>query len=222
MAQIISVLGNKGGTGKTTISHMLGYGFGLLGLRTVVAVTDATREPLSRVGRRYLPADARRPEQLEKIATTVLAIEGWVGVIDGGSGRTEFDDRLAQLSTLVFLPFRESHEDIRTVRRDLERIPTAYAVPAQWPTNPLARDAAFRAIDELMSEFRDRIASPVMSLAASKLLLEHEVPTRLPSALNAVCRSLAQHAALLAGIDVPPEDQPIPKQGEPTSRAAAA
>ena len=48
MAQIICVLGNKSGTGKTTISHMLGQGLGLLGLRTVVAVTDETRERLAR------------------------------------------------------------------------------------------------------------------------------------------------------------------------------
>jgi len=191
---------------------MLGHGFGLLGLRTVVAVTDATREPLSRTGRRYLPADARRPEQLERIAATLLGVEGWVGVIDGGSGRVEFDDRLAEQSTVVLLPFRESHEDIRTVRRDLERIPAAYAVPAQWPTNPLARDAAFRTIERLMADLRDRILPPIFSLSASKLLLEHQVPDHLPSALNAACRALAQHAALLAGIDVSDDESPIVKQ----------
>ena len=35
MADIISVIGNKGGTGKTTISHMLAHGVALLGHRSM-------------------------------------------------------------------------------------------------------------------------------------------------------------------------------------------
>jgi len=213
MAQIISVLGNKGGTGKTTISHMLGHGLGLLGLRAVVAVTDTTREPLSRVGRRYLPVDARRPDQLAKVAATLHGVDGWIGVIDGGGGRLDVDDQLAPLSTLVLLPFRDSHEDLRTVRKDLERLPQAYAVPSQWPTNALARDSAFRSLDAVLADFRDRIIPPVMALAATKLLLHLELPD-LPSPLNAVCRGLARHAALLIGIEVPNDETPIRKQGQ--------
>ena len=35
MSHIISVIGNKGGTGKTTISQMLAHGLGLLGRRSM-------------------------------------------------------------------------------------------------------------------------------------------------------------------------------------------
>ena len=35
MADIICVIGNKGGTGKTTFSHMLSQGMGLVGQRSV-------------------------------------------------------------------------------------------------------------------------------------------------------------------------------------------
>jgi chromosome partitioning protein len=222
VAQIISVLGNKGGTGKTTISHMLGHGLGLLGLPAVVAVTDVTREPLSRVGRRYLPVDARRPEQLAKVASTLQGLAGWIGVIDGGGGRVDFDDDLARLSTVVLLPFRDSHEDIRTVRRDLERLPTAYALPSQWATNALAREAASRSLEALLADFRDRIIPPVMAFAATKVLLQLELPSALPSGLNGVCRGLARHAALLAGITVPDEG-PISKQtqSDPTLHDSA-
>lgn len=223
MAQIISVLGNKGGTGKTTISHLLGQGFGLLGVRAVVAVTDPTRDPLGRAGRRYLPADARTPEQLERIAATLRGVDGWVGIIDGGAGRLDLDERLAARSDVVLLPFRDSHEDIRTVRKDLDRLETAYAVPSQWPTNPLARDAAFRTIEELMAEYRERILPPIMSLATTKLMLQSELPQNVPSELSRVCRGLAHHVALLAGIEIAPETQaPIAKQKSVALTAAAA
>ena len=46
MAKIICVLGNKGGTGKTTLSHMLCQGLGLLGHRAACILTDVSREPL--------------------------------------------------------------------------------------------------------------------------------------------------------------------------------
>ena len=51
MAEIICVIGNKGGTGKTTLSHMLCQGLGLLGQRSVCVLTDTHREPLDPDGR---------------------------------------------------------------------------------------------------------------------------------------------------------------------------
>ena len=59
MADIICVIGDKGGTGKTTLSHMLCQGLGLLGQRSVCVLTDTSREPLDALHRRYLTADAR-------------------------------------------------------------------------------------------------------------------------------------------------------------------
>ena len=53
MAEIICVIGNKGGTGKTTLSHMLCQGLGLLGQRAACVLTDTSREPLIPAGRRY-------------------------------------------------------------------------------------------------------------------------------------------------------------------------
>ena len=54
MQQLISVIGSKGGTGKTSISHMLCHGLGLLGRHSISILTDIEREPLSRVGRHYI------------------------------------------------------------------------------------------------------------------------------------------------------------------------
>ncbi|HNU20533.1 MAG TPA: hypothetical protein PKK53_09645, partial [Hydrogenophilus thermoluteolus] len=132
MAILIAIIGNKGGTGKTTLSHLLCHGLGLLGYKSACILTDTAREPLSPEGRRYVIADARSAATLERIVTKLRTLDDWVGVLDGGGNRPEVDKRLYGIADLALLPFRESAEDIRTVIRDLEQYPRAYAVPSQW------------------------------------------------------------------------------------------
>lgn len=202
MADIICVIGNKGGTGKTTLSHMLCQGLGLLGQRSVCVLTDTWREPLDPRGRRYLVADARSREALSKVVDKVRSLHAWMGVIDGGGNRTEMDRRLYGLADLVLLPFRDSHEDIRTVVRDLEMFPRAYAIPTQWPTNAWQREAAERTVAEMLAPYRDRILDPVNSLSASKLLLQKEIPAGLPSPLSNAARGIARQVMELLQIAV--------------------
>lgn len=192
MADIICVIGNKGGTGKTTISHMLCQGMGLLGQRSVCVLTDSCREPLDPAGRRYLVADARSREALTKVTGKIRSLKSWMGVIDGGGNRTQMDRNLYGVADLVLLPFRDSHEDIRTVIRDLEMFPRAYAVPSQWPTNVWQREAAEKTIDEFLSRFGDRILCPVTTLSASKHLLQKTIPGSLPSTLANASRGIAR------------------------------
>ena len=191
MADIVCVIGNKGGTGKTTLSHMLCQGMGLLGQRAVCVLTDTHREPLSPSGRRYLVADARSRDALAKVVDKIRSLDAWMGVIDGGGNRTEMDQRLYGLADLVLLPFRDSHEDIRTVIRDLEMFPRAYAIPTQWPTNAWARESAERTVAEMLAPYLDRILDPVHSLAATKLMLQRQVPATLPTPLANACRFAA-------------------------------
>jgi len=191
MERIICVIGNKGGTGKTSITHMLCHGLGLLGKRSIAVLTDAEREPLSRGIRRYTPLDGRSPDKLKEIIGKLEAKPNWLAVIDGGGNRPEMDRKFYEMSGLVLLPFRESHEDIRTVRNDLDAFPEAYGIPSQWPTNPWQQMAAERTLDEMMQDYRPRLLDPVYAVSASKLLLEDQVPPNLPTMLNNVCRSLA-------------------------------
>ena len=192
MSRIICIIGNKGGTGKTTLSHMLCQGFGLLGQRSACVLTDTSREPLSPDGRRYVTADARTPEALHKVAGKLRSMQGWIGVIDGGGNRPDVDRRLYALSDLVLLPFRESHEDIRTVVADLEQFPRAYAVPSQWPVNAWQREAADRAVAQLMAPYLGRILRPVPMVSATKLLLQKRLPAQLPTPLNNTARRFAR------------------------------
>lgn len=209
MADIICVIGNKGGTGKTTLSHMLCQGMGLLGQRSVCVLTDTHREPLDPSERRYLIADARSREALNKVVDKVRGLKAWLGVIDGGGNRTEMDRRLYSLADLVLLPFRDSHEDIRTVIRDLEMFPRAYAVPTQWPTNVWQREAAERTVTELLAPYRDRILEPVFSLSSSKFLLEKTLPSGLPTPLANACRAMAHQVIDLLQLPLE-DDEPLP------------
>ena len=203
MAEIICVIGNKGGTGKTTLSHMLSQGLGLLGHRAACILTDTCREPLSPDGRRYITADARTRDALTKVVDKLRALNGWIGVIDGSGNRTEMDRKLYAMSDIVLMPFRDSHEDIRTVLRDLEMFPRGYAVPTQWPTNAWQREAADRAVAQLMSAHRDRILNPVLALSASKLLLQKNMPEQLPTPVANACRALARQLLHVMAIDEP-------------------
>jgi chromosome partitioning protein len=192
--KLICVIGNKGGTGKTSITHMLCHGFGLLGMRSIAVLTDPAREPLIRGNRGYTPVDGRSPEQLEKILAKLKTMTDWIGVIDGGANRPEMDRQLYEVANLALLPFRDSHEDIRTVRQDLENYPAAFGVPSQWPTNPWQQMAAEHTLDELMQDYRPRLLEPVYTVSSSKLLLESKLPPDIPTVLNNVCRGLAKQA----------------------------
>lgn len=194
MDKLICVIGNKGGTGKTSITHMLCHGFGLLGLRSIAVLTDNAREPLLRNNRGYTPLDGRTPEKLEKVLAKLETMPDWIGVVDGGANRPEMDQKLYEESRLTLLPFRDSHEDIRTVRQDLEKFTKAYGIPSQWPTNPWQQMAAEHTLDNLMQDFRPRLLEPVYTVSSSKLLLETQLPNDLPTVLNNVCRGLAKQA----------------------------
>jgi chromosome partitioning protein len=204
MKQLVCVIGNKGGTGKTSISHMLCHGLGLLGRPSITILTDIGREPLARAGRHYTPLDGRTPERLEKIIAKLETMPNWIGVIDGGSNRPDMDRQLYELTDLALLPFRDSHEDMRTVRNDLDIYPKAYGIPSQWPTNSWQQMAAERTLDELMQSYRPRLLDPVYTVSASKLLLEAEIPDHLPTMLNNVSRGLAKQ--VLEQLDIPLND----------------
>ncbi|WP_028875454.1 hypothetical protein [Tepidiphilus margaritifer] len=206
MAILIAIIGNKGGTGKTTLSHLLCHGLGLLGRRSACVLTDTTRQPLDPRGRRYVIADARALDTLKRIIDKLRPLDDWIGVIDGGGNRPDVDRRLYALSDLVLLPFRESHEDIRTVITDLEQFPRAYAVPSQWPVNAWQREAADRAVARLMAPYLGRILRPVPAVSATKLLLQKHLPAQLPTPLNNTARRFARQLleVLDLGRELPP------------------
>lgn len=222
MAEIICILGNKGGTGKTTLSHMLCQGLGLLGHRSACVLTDVSREPLTPDGRRYVTADARTPDALRKVVEKLRTLDNWIGVIDGGGNRTEMDKRLYPLADLVLLPFRESHEDMRTVVRDLELFPRAYALPSQWPTNAWQRKSADRAVAQLLGAYRHRILRPVSALSASKLLLQKQIPEEMPTPVANACRALGRQVLHILELECTEQEEAVIEDFEQEEALSAA
>jgi hypothetical protein len=95
---------------------------------------------------------------------------------------------------------------MRTVIRDLEMFPRAYAIPSQWPTNPWQRDAAVRTAQQFLGNYRGRILPPVNTVSASKLLLQKQIPGKLPAPLANHCRMFAYQVAELVRLSV---EQPV-------------
>ena len=203
MANIVSIIGNKGGTGKTTLSHLLAHGITLLDQKAIAVLTDSLREPLDPKGRAYVIADARSPRVLEKVIEKIRQIDGWLGIIDGGGNRLNMDITLYQASNLVILPFRDSQEDIRTVMGDMELFPDAYALPSQWPTNPWQRETADRLVKKMLSGYRNRILAPINIMPPTKLLLQKKLPSQLPISLNNAARAFAAQVLRLLNVPYP-------------------
>ena len=200
MQRLISVIGNKGGTGKTTITHLLCHGLGLLGWRAIAILTDNYRQPLAKEGRRYVPVDGREADNLEKIVAKLDNMPQWLAVIDGGGNRPALDRQFYEMSGLCLLPFRDSPEDMRTVMDDLDALPEAFALPSQWPTNPWQQMAAERSVDDIMLPYRPRILDPVYTVSATKQLLQIQVPADLPNAVNNLSRALARRVLQQLGL----------------------
>jgi len=202
VADTICVSGSKGGTGKTTLVHMLSRGFELLGQRSVCIVSNADRDSWNRKGLRYRSVETRNQNELAVLVDEIRSTPHELGVFDGESNTPMLDQELYGLADLVLLPFRDSHEDLRIVLRDLEKFPRAYAVPSQWPTNQWQQRVAGRQLQEILGQHQSRILDPVYALSPTKLLLQNRVPENLPSSVNEACRSFAYQVLNLLTIHV--------------------
>lgn len=192
MAEIICIIGTKGGSGKTTLSHMLCHGLNLLDRRSACVMTDEYRIPLRPEGRHYVMADARTPEARRKVIDKLRELKEWIGVLDGGANRTNIDVSLYEVADVVLLPFRDSAEDLRVVMHDMERLPRAWALPSQWPTNHWQQEAAERLLATMPDDLRRRVLEPVYSVSSSKLLLQAIPPEGLPVVLNNAARAFSR------------------------------
>lgn len=192
MAEIICIIGTKGGSGKTTLSHLLCYGLHLQDRRGACVMTDEYRTPLRPEGRHYVMADARTPEARRKVIAKLRDLREWIGVLDGGANRTSIDLSLYEVADVVLLPFRDSAEDLRVVMHDMERYPRAWALPSQWPTNRWQQEAATRLLDTMPAPLRSRVLEPVYAVSSSKLLLQATPPESMPIPLNNAARAFSR------------------------------
>ena len=156
MSKFVYIGGKKGGTTKTTSSHLLCLGAILRGEPAAYVLTDPTRQ-IKAEGRPYGVLDGRDPRRLAQIIEASRDTRnGWL-IVDGGGNRPEFDSELTKAADLCLLPFRASEEDLDTVSNDLSMLPGSMAWPSAWPTNRHAEHAAQFYIEGLERAFAGRV-----------------------------------------------------------------
>lgn len=159
MSYSVFIGGQKGGSTKTTTSHLLCLGAILHRQPAAYVLTDPNRR-LKEEGRPYSVLDGKEPGELAKILSAIDTHRNGWWIFDGGGNRPAFDAEMARLADLTILPFRDSEEDLEAVSADLQRYPGALAWPCAWPTNDKARQSAQHYIDALSAAFPLRVITP--------------------------------------------------------------
>ncbi len=137
MARVIAFAGSKGGTGKSTLSHLAAHGAGSLPrpIPTVVVTTDP-EDALAEGERRYVVVDGRSPSLLADQLQRLLSIERLLIIIDGVANRSDVDRILGEVADLVIIPYGPSAQDGARASANLEALPVAVGMPNRWPTHP--------------------------------------------------------------------------------------
>lgn len=148
MAKVIAVVGSKGGTGKSSLAHMLGHGAGSLPrmVPAVVLTTDPD-EALREDRRRYAVADARTPAKLLAELERLLRVDRLLVILDGAAARADLDRVVSEVADLAVLPFTPSRQDAERAAADLDRLPGAIALPNRWPIRRDMRAKVRRYLD---------------------------------------------------------------------------
>ena len=133
--KIVGLFGSKGGTGKSTLSHLLALGCALHGRPALVIHTDA-RDPERHEGRPYHYLDGRDPRTLYAALERAKAAADGIAVLDGGGNRPGIAGVLAQVCDLVLIPCGIGGQDAVMALADLETLPGAWIVITRWPMVP--------------------------------------------------------------------------------------
>lgn len=123
--RVISVLGRKGGTGKSLISHLLARGVALCGGHATMMMTDVrTRKPSEHAQNRNYemaspPTDESRfGEYLIQVLQRTEGREKGFFIIDGGANRRSYDLAVAFLSGIVLIPTGSGGEEMDVAEAD--------------------------------------------------------------------------------------------------------
>ena len=190
--KIITFAGRKGGTGKTTNSHAAAHGLAMLGVSAAYVLTDKRQLPSDKT-RVYSVIDGRTIAQLEQAIATAKGHDGaGVLVIDGGGNREAVDDLIGSVSAAVFLPFFAGDEDVKTVAEDKARIPSAWALPSNWPNNSKAQEIDNGYIDKLKDGYYGRVLKPLFATHAVRDLVLLDFNSVLLPPAQRFCKALAR------------------------------
>jgi hypothetical protein len=155
VARVLAFAGSKGGTGKSTLTHLAAHGAGSLPrpIPAVVVTTDP-EDSLAVGERRYVVVDGRSPALLADQLERLLGIDRLLILVDGVANRADVDQVLAEIADLVVIPYGPSAQDGARAAANLSSLPTAVALPNRWPTHPGVAKRARRWLNAVPSERR--------------------------------------------------------------------
>ncbi len=205
--KVVAFFGTKGGTGKSTLSHLLAYGASLHHLPALVIHTDL-REPEHHQGRPYHYFDGRDPVRLyAALERAKAAPEGWA-ILDGAGNRPAVSEVLAKAADLVLIPCGIGGQDVSLALADLARLPAAWVVVNRFPMTP-KHPRRPKAEAYLMPLPRERILCRLGESVAADRLTESDSethpwltpPTRVVAAARALFQRVHRHLEGAAGRD---------------------
>jgi len=163
LAKVIAVAGTKGGTGKSTLSHLIAHGAGSLPkpIPAVVLTTDED-DDLLEGNRRYVVVDGRTPELLASQLEDLLYVEHLLIVIDGAAGRADLDEVIAKLADVLVVPFGPADHEVTRVNKNLATAPKGIALPNRWPAHQATRARANRLLERIPKERRFEFPFPAI------------------------------------------------------------
>ena len=133
---VIAFFGSKGGTGKSTLAHLLAYGASMNKQVALVVHTDE-REPEVHQERPYHYFDGRDPERLYALLERAKEPDKTgLCILDGAGNRPGVAAVLAKAADLVLIPCGIGGQDAPMALADLERMPGSFVVVNRFPTLP--------------------------------------------------------------------------------------
>jgi len=192
--KIVAFFGSKGGTGKSTLAHLLAYGAALHGQPALVVHTD-DREPEIHHGRPYHYFDGRDPKRLYAVLEKAKSTGEGLCVIDGGGNRPVLDRILAKAADLILIPCGIGGQDAPMAIRDLERLPNAWIIVNRFPLT-LGHRRRPKAEAYIAQLPRERILCRLGESAAADRFTEPDIrpwstpPTRVNNAARALYRKV--------------------------------
>lgn len=166
----VAILSDKGGTGKSTICHLLALGAAWRGVPSYLFHTDQ-REPMKVDGRPYAYIDGRDLERLTTVMTSLINNNG-LCVIDGAGNRPDFDTWISEAVDFVLIPVTPDEESVSLGIATMERV-SEKGVEARYIVNMTTSNKHSRAFDykHFFSRLdREKVIGELKTVAAVKRL----------------------------------------------------
>lgn len=157
MTSIVGILGRKGGSGKSLLSHLLAHGVVYMGGFSVMMMTDVrtARPPEWVDGRKYMLASVPQNKDIKDIMVPILtyleAVPNSVMIVDGGANRRNIDFVVSELCDMILIPTGSGDEEMRVAEADY------FELAAYFETKGMKKDI-FIVLNKWPGEARKRVA----------------------------------------------------------------